>query len=519
MVGVVNLPEQIIEKIRKNILPQWKICFLSAVIVGFIAHLYKITNWLPNWDSLVFRYDAQNMINMGRWFLPVVCAPSSYYDLPWLTGLVAIIFHALGAVCICKMFGIQKKITAVLIGAIVVTFPTVTSVMMYNYVADGYSLSFLLACIAAMNLTKEKPGYAASVIIIALSVGIYQAYITVTIMLLLCYLITELIHKATDVRCIIFKSIKFMLTGVVGMALYYLILTVLLKITGTTPLEYQGFNSAASLSDINIWNSLYVIKHSFTDYFFDFSKGLNVFNVLNCIVFLATVILYLINIMKNKLSISKLVLLGVYVLLLPIGTSILAFVNSSIDYHNLMKMGFCVFYLFFILTYDKTEFKNTKIYAVKSWTILVLAFVLIINQVVVANISYHKLQIAYEKSYGTLIRIADRIEQTDEALDCDKILVVGALPGSEAYSVNLPPDMTGTTDSFILRADDEIVHQSVMCSALNDYCGKDYKFVSGEEKIKFLKKNKIDNLSFWPEKNSISVIDDVIVIKLGAESE
>jgi hypothetical protein len=140
MVGVVNMPEEIIKKIKNNIPVQWKACFISALVVGLIAHLYKIVNWIPNWDSLVFRYDSQNMIAMGRWLLPVVSSLSSFYDLPWITGLLAIVFHGLGAVCICKIFNIQKNITAILIGATIVSFPTVTSVMLYNYVADAYAL-------------------------------------------------------------------------------------------------------------------------------------------------------------------------------------------------------------------------------------------------------------------------------------------------------------------------------------------------------------------------------------------
>ena len=194
------MPEQIINKIKKSILPQWKVCFISALIMGLIAHLYKITNWLPNWDGLVFRYDAQNMISMGRWFLPVVCAPSSFYDLPFIAGLMAIIFHGLGAVCICKMFGVRKNITASLIGALVATFPTVTSVMMYNYVADGYALAFLFSCVAAMLVTKKKPCYIGSIVLIALSAGIYQAYITVTIMLLLLSLILDVLYKNIDLK-------------------------------------------------------------------------------------------------------------------------------------------------------------------------------------------------------------------------------------------------------------------------------------------------------------------------------
>ena len=165
-----SVPEQMIEKIRKNILPQWKVCFISALVVGVVAHLYKITNWLPNWDSVVFRYDAQNMLNLGRWFLSIVCAPGSFYDLPWITGLLAIIFHALGAVCILKIFNVKKFITSALVGALIVSFPTVTSVMLYNYVADGYSIAFFLSVVAAMLLTKDKPRYIFSAILIALSI-------------------------------------------------------------------------------------------------------------------------------------------------------------------------------------------------------------------------------------------------------------------------------------------------------------------------------------------------------------
>ncbi len=504
------MPEQIINKIKNSILPQWKVCFIWAIVMGFCAHLYKITNWLPNWDSLVFRYDAQNMISMGRWFLPVVCAPSSFYDLPFITGIMAIIFHGLGAVCICKMFGVRKNITAALIGATAITFPAVTSVMMYNYVADGYAIAFLLSCVAAMLVTKDKPCYIGSLVSIALSAGIYQAYITVTIMLLLLSLVLEVLYKNTDLKNLLIKCLKFLLTGVLGMALYYLVLTILLKITGTTLLEYQGLNSAASFNGIDLAGALYTIKENFIGYFFDFSKGANVFVILNSIAFVLTFILYLTDVIKKKLSLDKILMLCVFVILLPIGASVLSFINSEIDYHNLMKMGFFVFYLLLIIQYE-----NSEQTALKYWAILGISALLIFNQTIIANVSYHKLNMAYEKSYGTLIRIADRIEQTEGAKGCDRILVLGCLPESEAYSVVLPPEMTGTTDGYILRADDEIVGQSVLCSALNDYCNKKYQFVSGEEKADILKIIDADSLNNWPEKNSISVVNNVIVIKLG----
>lgn len=521
MVGVVDLPEKVLKNLYSRILPQWRVCFISAVIAGFAAHLYKMLNWTPNWDSIVFRYDSQNMLRLGRWFLAAVCAPGSFYELPWLNGLLAVIYHALGAVCICKMFNVEKNVTAALTGAAVVTFPTVTSVMMYGYVADGYALSFFLACMAAAVLTGKKPRYAAAAILIMLSTAIYQAYVTVTVMLILLYLINELVFGEKSTADILKSTLKFLASGAVGMALYYAVMLILLKITGETLLEYQGVNSAMSWSDMDLPGSLYVIKHTLVSSFFVETDKVSVFTAINSVIFVLTAVMYAACAAVKKIYTKpgRLVLLTVYTVLLPVGAALPALINPGIDYHNLMRMGYFVFYLFFILMYEKTVLPKSRLHNVKAWTVLAVGAVLIFDCTVIANVSYHKLQMAYEKSFGTLIRIADRIEQTENSENCSDILVIGALPGSEAHSVNLPPDMTGTTDSYILRADDESVGQSVLCSAINDYCGKSYRFVSGDKKREMLKTDAVKEMDFWPGKNSVAVTEGIIVIKLGAESE
>ena len=334
-------------------------------------------------------------------------------------------------------------------------------------------------------------------------------------MLLLVFLIKETLLSEVKVKDILIKCLKFLITGGIGMGLYYVALMVILKITNTALLDYQGFGDAAALSGINIFASLYVIKEIFLNYFFNFTNGLNLFSIINLLIFALTVVLYVTDIIKNKITILKVLFLLVFVILLPIGANILAFVNSSIDYHNLMKMGYLGFYLIFILAYEKTYFEKINFQAIKSWLVLALSAVLIFNYIIIANVSYHKLNMAYEKSIGTLNRIADRIEQTEGSNKCDSVLVLGALEDTEEYSSYISLDMTGTTDGHIIRADDEIVGQSVLCSALNDYCGKEYKFLSGEEKQELLGKIDENNLSNWPDKNSIQIIDKVIIIKLG----
>ena len=103
------MPDEIFEKLKSKITPAFAACLLSSFVFGFAAHFYRMTNWLPNWDSLVFREDPQHMESLGRWFLSFTSSLSTDYELPWLCGLICLLFFGLGAAVICKMFGGGEK--------------------------------------------------------------------------------------------------------------------------------------------------------------------------------------------------------------------------------------------------------------------------------------------------------------------------------------------------------------------------------------------------------------------------
>ena len=88
-----------------------------------------MTNWLPNWDSIVYREDAQHMEPLGRWLLFLASGISSDYELPWLNGLLAVFYISAAAVFICETLGVKSRMSALLIGAVTVTFPAVTSTL------------------------------------------------------------------------------------------------------------------------------------------------------------------------------------------------------------------------------------------------------------------------------------------------------------------------------------------------------------------------------------------------------
>ena len=194
-------PEQFFATVKKNIRREWVVCFVSAFVFGFIAHFYKFVNWLPNWDSIVFRYDAQDMAHLGRWFLGAACLPSTYYELPWLNSLLSMFYLALAAVCVCRMFRVRTSVAAALTGGLMAAFPTVTSTLTYCYVADGYCMALLFAVLSAMLIDEGgKKRLIAGGALLTLTLGIYQAYISVTILLLLIKLIERLIFDGETAK-------------------------------------------------------------------------------------------------------------------------------------------------------------------------------------------------------------------------------------------------------------------------------------------------------------------------------
>ena len=102
-------PELFFSTLKHRIKKEWILCFCSAIGFGIAAHIYKFLNFLPNWDSLLNLYSSQNKIDLGRCFLSVGCLFGSYYDLPWINGMLSLLYLALSAVCISILFDVKKK--------------------------------------------------------------------------------------------------------------------------------------------------------------------------------------------------------------------------------------------------------------------------------------------------------------------------------------------------------------------------------------------------------------------------
>ena len=94
---------KLINRISKN----EKFAIIISIIFGLLCHIYKIVNYLPNHDSIYNYYSSQNVVGSGRWFLSIACGFSSYYDLPWITGFLSILFISFTVAILVRIFSIE----------------------------------------------------------------------------------------------------------------------------------------------------------------------------------------------------------------------------------------------------------------------------------------------------------------------------------------------------------------------------------------------------------------------------
>ena len=176
-------PSEILAYLKKHMKKEWKVAFLSAFLLGVLLHAPMMLRDIPNHDGLDSIHFDQNMIVSGRWFLSIACGISSYYTIPWLIGLLAMVYLGLTSVLLVDFLEVEDTISAVLISGLLVSFPALASTFAYVFTMDGYMMAVFLAVLAVWITKKKRLGFIPGAVLLALSMAIYQAYLPFAVLL------------------------------------------------------------------------------------------------------------------------------------------------------------------------------------------------------------------------------------------------------------------------------------------------------------------------------------------------
>lgn len=235
---------------RTKLKKEYKIAFISTFFITLLIHLYKFTNTLPNHDSVFNYYSDQNVLGSGRWALSLACGISSYYDLPWINGLLSCIFIALTVVVIVALFELKNPVLIGLTGALLAASPATTETFFFLFTADGYMIAMFLAALS-VYFSKigetRKTRLILSGACIAISCGIYQAYVSFALLLAVCYLIDALLQNKFSEKDYLKWILHQVIIYIVSLAAYYIIWKLCMYLSGTAANNYQGISDVGHI--------------------------------------------------------------------------------------------------------------------------------------------------------------------------------------------------------------------------------------------------------------------------------
>ncbi len=351
-------PSQVYKKISEGIKPEWKTAFFSALILGLCIHMPMLLRDIPNHDGLDSMYFDQNMVTSGRWFLTVACGISSYYTLPWMIGILAVLYLSLTSVALTEFLKVHKKRNIIFISGLLTAFPAIASTFAYVFTMDGYMMGLLLAVLAPLCVQKRKRGFLAGGVCLAFSLGIYQAYLPFAILLSM-YAVVLIVISQDTVRQKIKNILSYLWMGILGVGLYYILLQVLLWIQGKELASYQGINEAGWTGGRSLLSLLSQIYHDFAAFTVKgnvfFENGFS----LAAIVLLAVLFLFT----AGKATVLKkwykspffYVFLILLVVVTPAAANVMLMISPGVTYHLLMRYQWVLFPIFMLAFMEQCE--------------------------------------------------------------------------------------------------------------------------------------------------------------------
>lgn len=510
-----------INKLHKMVGKKGRLAFLSAAAAGLIAHMSALTLDIPNHDGLASMYFDQNMITSGRWFLGTACGISSYYSLPWLIGILSVLYIAVAAMAVRHILDINNSVLIVLSSAVLAVFPGLASNFAYVFTMDGYMLGMLLCVLSVMAVEHfGKFGWLIGGVLLAFGMGCYQSYICIA-MLLCIFKIASAFISMTDAKESFVKTVKYAAMGGLGVLLYYVLLQVLLKIQGKELDTYQGINGMSEGNGIGLIGTVKLMYKDFLQFTFGKVFVSNVFCALALgLLFVCAVVSFAWIVKEKKLYKKPLfyVAAALVIIIFPCIMNAILVISANVTYHVLMRYQWaflivCVVSIIDRICPESAEDKNVpgKIFAIVGWVSAVSLAVVSLSYMVTDNIAYGNLQKKYEKTYSYCLRLADRIEQTPGYYEGIPIAMVGVV-GNDSYPTT---DITGDVTGGLLGIEgDYLLYKSENYGDFfKHYLGITFNMVSSDEVINFYNEDFYAEMESFPGESSVLLHDGTIYVK------
>lgn len=524
-----KMPDQYLTEWYRNLSGAVKTAFYAAFAAGLAAHLYQFTNKLYNYDELANTPGGIGLsTEQGRWllnwmgrFMRSVFGGS--YSLPFFNGIFALLFLALSAGMVVSVFQVRNKLTAGLIGGLMTVFPAVVSMYFFMFLALYYAIGISFSVFAAwlaVKYPKNIIANIAAVVMIACSLGVYQAYFPDTVCILLIVVILKAafggVKEKKEWKEFFLMIARFLVVMAAGVAVYFLINKAVLAVTHIQLTSYQGGDTMGKITIAQLISALKSCYTSFFDLGFSNVMGISYNRTVRrlikvvWILFAAGIGAYLV--LKKKEYLNKVIVLC-GILVFPVAMFLIYVMAPNSYCYTLMAYSVVFFFVFFLLWLDAC-FRNLKLHApvksITNWVSALLTAALVIVFVWYANGNYMALEYTKYHDFSYVQTLVTKIRSVEDYSQDKPVIVVGTQIND---STNGMGSLIGDTFTVGGKADTNLGYNSLMY-LMSDYLGFSPYYGTYEEIQNWMQREVVREMPSYPADGSIQVIDDTIIVKL-----
>lgn len=510
---------------------------IAATVIWYLfAHGYRFVNNIYSHDALleICQEDSAWQIAIGRFVQPVLIFLRGGIGSPWLISVCAMIWICMGNCLLVRLLKVKHLISVIIITGVTVCNPTLISAgAAFLPWVDFFGLALFLS-IFGVWLCK-KGGWrccVCGVVSMMLSMGIYQAYICVSIVLVMILLLREG-QENTELRAVVKKAVYYGGMLLLSALLYYLIWRIVLSVFGIwTADSYNGMASLGDYSEVSLLTLVALVYERVFQYFWNpdtfvtmMFRGISLSviwkYILRCVNIMTAVGLIwnvaAINIkMKTRLW-QRLLQAGI-LLLLPTGMNFACIISKGMV-HTLMVYAFVLLYVLAVVmaeavcSWDK-EFTGNKDYSgnrlknpdLRQILVCLPVLCVIWSNVVYANQIYLKKELQERAVTSLMTRIVAEIE------------------GAEGYIPGVTPvAFSGFFENspYLQQiAGFEDLRSYGMGNTTLTYMGTDYAFLKYEVSVLMnytriaATEPEVMSMPTYPSPGSIAYVGDILVIKI-----
>ena len=488
---------------------------ITTLITGLIIHLPLYTKNILTADVLLnnFYYSSYSWeVSLGRFGLFIVGLLKQYLVIPHIEIFISLILVSFISILIINLFNIKNKLFQIIISIIITICPNISAILLFNYCSLPYILAFFCSILAVYILLKEKNKYIKNIlpiILIIISESMYQSFIQVSITLLVLYYINELLKNKFNFT----EFIRNMITIGIGLISYFIIMKLSVLLLHINLSDYSSANSFGLKNILNIPQNILTTYKTFYNFYFT-NKIVNNTNVFNHIINISLLLILITSItyktIKNKLYTKNIIILFLLILVIPICTNFILLIITDTSMQLLMSSAYILLIPFVISLCEENKYLKILL--------LIISLLLIKNYIIQDSATYKSLETTYNKTYKIASNIVDNINK----LGYDKkVMITGNLSNNKYYNYNTNLDIDNIYNlnyGFIANKSlfwDEYVNvKNGWTRYLYEYLGVNINFIDENTYNEITKSKEFKDMENYPNKNSIKLINNTIVIKL-----